>query len=70
MTQNADGAMTVLPGAAPAEAPVGAPSTVSETGRSQVGRLIGVDLARGPVVFGMYAAHVGPTLPRAARQAS
>ncbi|MGW1505017.1 DUF418 domain-containing protein [Streptomyces mirabilis] len=28
--------------------------------RPSVGRLIGVDLARGLAVFGMYAAHVGP----------
>lgn len=28
--------------------------------RSSVGRLIGVDLARGLAVYGMYAAHVGP----------
>lgn len=32
----------------------------SEAGRSSVRRLIGVDLARGLAVFGMYAAHVGP----------
>ncbi|MET8680791.1 DUF418 domain-containing protein [Streptomyces sp. NPDC004647] len=32
----------------------------SEAGRSSVGRMIGVDLARGLAVFGMYAAHVGP----------
>jgi uncharacterized membrane protein YeiB len=29
-------------------------------GRASVGRLIGVDLARGLAVVGMYAAHVGP----------
>ncbi|WP_408997474.1 DUF418 domain-containing protein, partial [Streptomyces scabiei] len=36
----------------PTEAPQGA--------RPSVGRLVGVDLARGLAVFGMYAAHVGP----------
>lgn len=30
------------------------------TGASGVGRLIGLDLARGLAVFGMYAVHVGP----------
>ncbi|MFF3501483.1 DUF418 domain-containing protein [Streptomyces sp. NPDC003247] len=35
----------------PLRAPAGAPST---------GRLLGVDLARGLAVLGMYAAHVGP----------
>ncbi|MER8478640.1 hypothetical protein [Mesorhizobium sp. M1163] len=29
--------------------------------RSAVDRLVGIDLARGLAVFGMYAAHVGPT---------
>ncbi|MGK5531767.1 DUF418 domain-containing protein [Streptomyces sp. URMC 129] len=38
-------------------APAGAPSARSAAG---VGRLIGLDLARGLAVFGMYAAHVGP----------
>lgn len=36
------------------------PHKAPGTGRSPVGRLIGVDLARGLAVFGMYAAHVGP----------
>ncbi|WP_369227923.1 DUF418 domain-containing protein [Streptomyces sp. R39] len=31
-----------------------------ESGKASVSRLIGVDLARGLAVFGMYAAHVGP----------
>ncbi|WP_059006059.1 DUF418 domain-containing protein [Streptomyces specialis] len=38
-------------------APAGTPSARSAAG---VGRLIGLDLARGLAVFGMYAAHVGP----------
>nr|WP_229703712.1 DUF418 domain-containing protein [Streptomyces albiflavescens] len=37
---------------------VGANSPVSRT--PSTGRLIGIDLARGLAVFGMYAAHVGP----------
>ncbi|WP_241777509.1 heparan-alpha-glucosaminide N-acetyltransferase domain-containing protein, partial [Streptomyces sp. CT34] len=37
-----------------------APASTHETGRTSAGRLIGVDLARGLAVFGMYAAHVGP----------
>ncbi|MES5823292.1 DUF418 domain-containing protein [Streptomyces sp. RG80] len=36
------------------------PLKAPATERSPVGRLIGVDLARGLAVFGMYAAHVGP----------
>ncbi|MEI5102532.1 DUF418 domain-containing protein [Streptomyces sp. PmtG] len=47
MTQNA-----VATAPAPATAPVG--------GARSTGRLIGVDLARGLAVYGMYAAHVGP----------
>ncbi|MFF7185863.1 DUF418 domain-containing protein [Streptomyces sp. NPDC008222] len=31
-----------------------------ENGRPSTGRLVGVDLARGLAVFGMFAAHVGP----------
>ncbi|MGW1673107.1 DUF418 domain-containing protein [Streptomyces sp. NPDC002324] len=43
----------------------GAPSPASEhtmppTGAPGVGRLVGLDLARGLAVFGMYAVHVGP----------
>ncbi|MFE7428127.1 DUF418 domain-containing protein [Streptomyces sp. NPDC057545] len=48
MTQNAD------------RTSLAPPATASETVRSSAGRLIGVDLARGLAVFGMYAAHVGP----------
>ncbi|GHE04424.1 membrane protein [Streptomyces alanosinicus] len=36
------------------------PSQATATGRVAAGRLIGVDLARGLAVFGMFAAHVGP----------
>ncbi|MFJ3779965.1 DUF418 domain-containing protein [Streptomyces sp. NPDC090075] len=60
MTQHTDdpaleASVTARPGA------IGnSPSTASETGRVPLGRLIGVDLARGLAVFGMYAAHVGP----------
>ncbi|MDC0773876.1 DUF418 domain-containing protein [Streptomyces sp. HD] len=36
------------------------PPPAPATDRAPVGRLIGVDLARGLVVFGMFAAHVGP----------
>ncbi|MEV5776734.1 DUF418 domain-containing protein [Streptomyces antimycoticus] len=52
MTQNA-----ALPLPAPGPTP-SAPATPPSP--SATGRLIGVDLARGLAVFGMYAAHVGP----------
>ncbi|MFF3563818.1 heparan-alpha-glucosaminide N-acetyltransferase domain-containing protein [Streptomyces sp. NPDC002574] len=39
-------------------APTGAP--VGTAGNTSVGRMVGVDLARGLAVLGMYAAHVGP----------
>ncbi|NNN29447.1 DUF418 domain-containing protein [Streptomyces sp. S3(2020)] len=57
MTQNAD---HTAPTAAPPGAAENTQSKAPETGRVPVGRLIGVDLARGFAVFGMYAAHVGP----------
>ncbi|WP_060887301.1 DUF418 domain-containing protein [Streptomyces caniscabiei] len=60
MTQNADGTVAVPPGAPSTEALVGDPGAAPGTTRPQAGRLIGVDLARGLAVFGMYAAHVGP----------
>lgn len=47
MTQNADPTTLTAPAA---EAPP----------RASAGRLVGVDLARGLAVFGMFAAHVGP----------
>ncbi len=37
-----------------------APAPVRDSGKAPTGRLIGLDLARGLAVFGMYAAHVGP----------
>lgn len=37
-----------------------APGSAEQPARPSTGRLIGVDLARGLAVFGMYAAHVGP----------
>ncbi|MGX1566973.1 DUF418 domain-containing protein [Streptomyces sp. NPDC055506] len=52
MTQNADDTALVAPPAARLE--------TTERGRAPTGRLIGVDLARGLAVFGMYAAHLGP----------
>jgi len=36
------------------------PVSPAGTRPAQLGRLVGVDLARGLAVFGMYAAHVGP----------
>ncbi|MFC9502637.1 DUF418 domain-containing protein [Streptomyces sp. NPDC057002] len=52
MTQNADDTALAAPPAARLE--------TTESGGASAGRLIGVDLARGLAVFGMYAAHVGP----------
>lgn len=49
-----------VPERGPAKAPEGGPAKAPEDGRSSTGRLLGVDLARGLAVFGMYAAHVGP----------
>ncbi|UJV45748.1 DUF418 domain-containing protein [Streptomyces sp. AMCC400023] len=60
MTQNADGTVVVPPGAPSTEALVDDPGAAPGTTRPQAGRLIGVDLARGLAVLGMYAAHVGP----------
>ncbi|MER6105084.1 DUF418 domain-containing protein [Streptomyces sp. NPDC001832] len=39
---------------------IDAPAPVRDSGKAPAGRLIGLDLARGLAVFGMYAAHVGP----------
>ncbi|WP_371643824.1 DUF418 domain-containing protein [Streptomyces mirabilis] len=55
MTQNAHDTTLVAPPRPEAYATTQLPDT-----RLSVGRLIGVDLARGLAVFGMYAAHVGP----------
>ncbi|MFE0249833.1 DUF418 domain-containing protein [Streptomyces sp. NPDC059010] len=60
MTQNADDTALAAPISAPSGAVGNEQHTAPETGRVPVGRLIGVDLARGLAVFGMYAAHVGP----------
>ncbi|GHD37650.1 transporter [Streptomyces mirabilis] len=55
MTQNAHDTTLVAPPRPEASETTQLPDT-----RPSVGRLIGVDLARGLAVFGMYAAHVGP----------
>ncbi|WP_171109577.1 MULTISPECIES: DUF418 domain-containing protein [unclassified Streptomyces] len=55
MTQHPDSALPPAD-AASLERERGEPST----GAPGVGRLIGLDLARGLAVFGMYAVHVGP----------
>ncbi|MFE7277301.1 DUF418 domain-containing protein [Streptomyces sp. NPDC057623] len=60
MTQKADDTVLAAPISAPSGAVGNERSKAPETGRAPVGRLIGVDLARGLAVFGMYAAHVGP----------
>ncbi|GED89882.1 DUF418 domain-containing protein [Streptomyces sp. 6-11-2] len=39
---------------------VDAPAPARDSKKAATGRLIGLDLARGLAVFGMYAAHVGP----------
>ncbi|MFJ9565286.1 DUF418 domain-containing protein [Streptomyces fuscichromogenes] len=54
MTQNLDDTSLVTPPGTPQA------QTQRSTPTSSTGRLIGVDLARGLAVFGMYAAHVGP----------
>lgn len=58
MTQHADSppADASSPARERGEPSTGAPST----GAPGVGRLVGLDLARGLAVFGMYAVHVGP----------
>ncbi|MGW0949105.1 DUF418 domain-containing protein [Streptomyces sp. NPDC002623] len=60
MTHNADDTALAAPTRAPSQAVENDPSGTPSTERVPVGRLIGVDLARGLAVFGMYAAHVGP----------
>ncbi|MDX3729321.1 DUF418 domain-containing protein [Streptomyces caniscabiei] len=45
---------------APALPPAETPTAVGDPARPSTGRLVGIDLARGLAVFGMYAAHVGP----------
>ncbi|MFB7498739.1 DUF418 domain-containing protein [Streptomyces sp. NPDC056161] len=58
MSQNAYEKTSAIAACARPE-PVGATEN-RHTERPSTGRLIGVDLARGLAVFGMYAAHVGP----------
>ncbi|MFJ5304190.1 DUF418 domain-containing protein [Streptomyces sp. NPDC088350] len=60
MTQNADDTVLAAPTSPRPEPAGGEQAKVPDGGRAPVGRLIGVDLARGLAVFGMYAAHVGP----------
>ncbi|MBL1118107.1 DUF418 domain-containing protein [Streptomyces sp. 110] len=60
MTHNAPDTALTAPVSAPSGTAGNAPSRAPGTGRVPVGRLIGVDLARGLAVFGMYAAHIGP----------
>lgn len=55
MTQNAHDTALLAPPRSEASVTTQLPEL-----RPSVGRLIGVDLARGLAVFGMYAAHVGP----------
>ncbi|WP_217182487.1 DUF418 domain-containing protein [Streptomyces sp. AC495_CC817] len=74
MTPDTSPDLSSPPAAAPALAPVAAaapaparvlspapvPATVEGPRGPSTGRLVGIDLARGLAVFGMYAAHVGP----------
>ena len=60
MTQNVDDTVFLAPHSARPGGPANEPAGASAAQRAQVGRLIGVDLARGLAVYGMYAAHVGP----------
>ncbi|GAA3795471.1 DUF418 domain-containing protein [Streptomyces phyllanthi] len=60
MTQNADDTTLAVPTTTPPEAGRNVRDEAPRGGRSSTARLIGVDLARGLAVFGMYAAHVGP----------
>ncbi|MEU1592620.1 DUF418 domain-containing protein [Streptomyces sp. NPDC005708] len=56
MTQNV---LSVAPAEAPSRLETDRSSSAS-AGTPSTARLIGIDLARGLAVFGMYAAHVGP----------
>ncbi|WP_328694265.1 DUF418 domain-containing protein [Streptomyces phaeochromogenes] len=70
MTHDAPSVSTALspaPASEQGSTPTGTPATASTTASASAtasepstGRLIGIDLARGLAVFGMYAAHVGP----------
>ncbi|MGI3200546.1 DUF418 domain-containing protein [Streptomyces sp. GLT-R25] len=60
MTHDAPSVSTAL-SPAPASEQGSTPTTASTAAPApSAGRLIGIDLARGLAVFGMYAAHVGP----------
>ncbi|WP_405546791.1 DUF418 domain-containing protein [Streptomyces phaeochromogenes] len=62
MTHDAPSVSTALspaPASEQGSTPTGTPATANASEPS-TGRLIGIDLARGLAVFGMYAAHVGP----------
>ncbi|MER5935876.1 DUF418 domain-containing protein [Streptomyces sp. NPDC001928] len=60
MTQNADDSALAAPTAPRPGTARTTPAGPAQSPPSSTGRLIGVDLARGLAVFGMYAAHVGP----------
>ncbi|MDX2821883.1 DUF418 domain-containing protein [Streptomyces ipomoeae] len=60
MTQNADDTALKTPINARAASTDTAGAADPRSGRASTGRLIGVDLARGLAVYGMFAAHVGP----------
>lgn len=60
MTHNPQDTVLATPAGAPTGLAGSETARAPQSGRPSVGRLIGVDLARGLAVFGMYAAHVGP----------
>ncbi|WP_413105278.1 DUF418 domain-containing protein [Streptomyces sp. Inha503] len=60
MTQNTDDPALTSPTSTRAGATDTAAAADPPGGRAPTGRLIGVDLARGLAVYGMFAAHVGP----------
>ncbi|WEH13720.1 DUF418 domain-containing protein [Streptomyces sp. VNUA24] len=61
MTQNARATTLAAPATDGRDEAAGTERSEAPRGdRPSVGRLVGVDLARGLAVFGMYAAHVGP----------
>lgn len=60
MTQNADESALAAPTVPRPGTARTTPARPAQSPPSSTGRLIGVDLARGLAVFGMYAAHVGP----------
>ncbi|WNZ13970.1 DUF418 domain-containing protein [Streptomyces sp. 11x1] len=66
MTPDTSPDLSSPPAAAPALASAAAPAPAPASATAEApqgpstGRLVGIDLARGLAVFGMYAAHVGP----------